>query len=111
MEVVAVRTRSQSIDKGEKATKYFCSLESRNYINRTVSFLEKQTGEIIHKQEDILTEVTDFYSKLYKVKDIQDVNLDEIITDAPRLKQVEADDLEGLLTYQEAAKALKKVKK
>ena len=66
MEGVAIRARVRWIDKGEKATNYFCNLENRNYTNRTVSFLEKQTEETIYKQEDILKEVTNFYSNLYK---------------------------------------------
>lgn len=106
MEGVAIRKKSQWVDKGEKATRYFCKLESRNYTNKTVSFLGKQNGEIIHNQKDILTEVTDFYSNLYKVENVRDVNLDDVITDAQKLNQQEIDGLEGLLTYQEAAKTL-----
>ena len=106
MEGVAVRARTRWIDKGEKATSYFCNLESRNFTNRTVSFLEKQSGEILDKQEDILNEVTNFYSKLYEEKLVHDIKLEEIIQDAPCLKQENIEELEGLLTYQEAAKAL-----
>ena len=89
MEGVAIRARVRWIDKGEKPTNYFCNLENRNYTNRMVSFLEKQTGETLYKQEDILKEVTDFYSNLYKKKNVQDINLNDIIKEAPTLKQDE----------------------
>ena len=49
MEGVTIRTRVRVINKGEKATSYFCNLKNNNHINRTVRFLEKQTGETIYK--------------------------------------------------------------
>ena len=34
--------------EGEKPIKYFCAIESRNYVNKTVKFLELQNGALIY---------------------------------------------------------------
>ena len=110
MEGVAIRTKTKWIDKGEKATRYFCNLENRNFTNRSISFLERPSGETLHQQEDILNEVTNFYSNLYEEKTVQNVDLNQIIKDAPFLNDEEIESLNGKLTYQEAAKVLSNMK-
>lgn len=37
-----VRTKVKWIEYGEKPTKYFLSLEKKNYVNKTVNKLEEQ---------------------------------------------------------------------
>ena len=63
--------------EGDKPTRYFCSLENRNFTNRSVSFLEKVSGEIIDEQSDMLNEVQQFYETLYKEKQVDEINLSE----------------------------------
>ena len=58
---IIVRSRVRWAEEGEKPTKYFCSVESRNYINKTISRVEKDNGQIVTKQENILLEVIQFY--------------------------------------------------
>ena len=60
IEGIAIRCRANWINDGEKPTRYFCNLENRHFINKTVSFLEKQNGETIEDQDDILREVETF---------------------------------------------------
>lgn len=31
-----IRSRTRWVEEGEKPTKYFCNLESRNFINKTI---------------------------------------------------------------------------
>lgn len=31
-----IRSRARWIEEGEKPSKYFCNLESRNYLNKTI---------------------------------------------------------------------------
>jgi hypothetical protein len=50
----------------KKPTKYFCSLESRNYISKQIPRIEKKNGLIICKQEEILEELNQFYETFYK---------------------------------------------
>lgn len=49
-----IRSRVRWIEQGEKPTKYFLNLESRNFLNKTIKKVELEEGEIIHKQSNIL---------------------------------------------------------
>ena len=64
-----VRSRAQWVDEGEKSTKYFCGLESKNYTSKIIPKVEKDNGEIVTDQKEILKEVQYFYENLYKNKD------------------------------------------
>jgi hypothetical protein len=35
-----VRSRARWVEEGEKPTKYFCHLESRNFLNKTIKKVE-----------------------------------------------------------------------
>ena len=50
---VLVRSRMKWAQEGEKPTKYFCSLESRNYINKTILNITKDSGITLNKQDEI----------------------------------------------------------
>ena len=78
IEGIMVRAKSQWIKDGEKATRYFCNLENRNFVNKTVSFLDKGDSEIISDQKQILEEVHDFYKNLYSFKEVNDVDLEPL---------------------------------
>ena len=62
------RTKLKWIEQGEKPTKYFLSLEKRNYVNKTVSKLVTDDG-IVASQVDILNEIERFYKSLYSCYD------------------------------------------
>lgn len=102
-----VRSRINWIQNGEKPSRYFCNLENRNFVDRTMSFLSTNDGNIIYKQDDVLKEVQDYYECLYSARDVTDVNLDTIVHEATKLSQCESDSLEGPLSYTEACCALK----
>ena len=76
IEGMIVRSKVQWIDQGEKATRYFCNLEKRNFLNKTVGFLDRGNGEIVSDQENILQEVKSFYTKLYSFKPVQNIDLE-----------------------------------
>lgn len=110
----AVRARVKWIDEGEKPTKYFCSLESRNYISKQIPRIEKENGLIICKQEEILEELKQFYETLYKKPVVIENenfcrNLDKY-GDIPKLTQDESQSIEGMLTEKEVLEFLKKMK-
>ena len=49
------RSKSKYYEEGEKNTKYFMSLEKRNYTNKTIKQLEIN-NKIIHDQHSITLE-------------------------------------------------------
>ena len=58
----------------------FCSLEARNYINKTVPKIQTVDGNTIQEQQDILREIKHFYSGLYKGKErSQETDYQEIL--------------------------------
>ena len=65
--------------RGKKPTKYFCALESRNYVNKIIPKLVTEDGTFIAKQEDSLEEVNTFYSDLYKHREGRDININNIL--------------------------------
>ena len=107
---IAIRSRARWINEGEKTSKYFCNLENRNYLDKTIPFLEKDDGNIISDQKRILNDVKEYYEKLYSLQDTPDVDIPTDFPNAPVLTQEDSELLEGLITYTEAASALKKMK-
>ena len=110
-----VRTKLKWVEQGEKPTKYFLSLERRNFINKTVNKLVDSNGETITSQAQILSEIEKFYKNLYSCCDdkLQAVDLDTIINknDIRVLDDIKSSNLEGCITYEEALSALKKNEK
>jgi hypothetical protein len=84
-----IRSRAKWVEEGEKPSKYFCSLESRNFLNKTIKKVEVEEDKVIYDQSDILHHVKLFYENLYfcKDSDLLDVDLEDIIKtpDVPRL--------------------------
>ena len=74
-----VRAKIKWAEEGEKPTRYFCSLEFRNYVNKTIPKVQQENGNTIKTQEEILEEVQKFYSNLYaslnSEKDINDQDI------------------------------------
>ena len=56
--------------KGEKNSKYFLSLERRNYTNKVMTKLILDNNEEITSQEDVIKEQTRFYKTLYTSKEV-----------------------------------------
>lgn len=61
-----IRSRAKWVEEGEKPSKYFCALESRNFTNKIIPRLENTEGRVIYEQSEILGETKTFYEKLYK---------------------------------------------
>ena len=110
LEGVALRSKVRWINEGEKPSSYFCNLENRNYLDKAMHFLQRPNGETVSNQTDIIKEVQDFYSNLYKKKDVKDIDLQTVIKEAFKLNETDRKELEGPITYQEALKSLKAMK-
>lgn len=110
MEGVMLRSRARWIAEGEKITKYFCSLEKRNYINKRMTKLVKNDGETIRDTEEISNEVNRFYTQLYRnKKDIKECEISDLVQEMPQLSLEESNSLEGEITLEEAGYALKQM--
>ena len=90
-------------------------MESRNFISKQVSRIEKDDGTLVTKQEEILNETKLFYENLYRKRlQVEKDNLDKkIITyqDVPKLSQDESESIEGTLTEHETLMFFKKNEK
>ena len=64
-----IRSRMQQLSENEKPTKYFCSLETKNYIEKTIKRVKLSNGKTITSQSAILSNVKEFYQSLYENKD------------------------------------------
>lgn len=109
-----VRSRVQWIEEGEKPTKYFCGLESKNFTSKIIPKVEKEGGIIVTNQFDILKEAKSFYENLYKNNNstctVDDLNHSLNNLDFSKLTDDEKLNLEGEITIEEASWALKKMK-
>jgi exonuclease III len=108
-----VRSRARWVEEGEKPTKYFCHLESRNFLNKTIKKVETPE-KILYNQLDIMNEVRRFYQSLYQNTDTEiiDVDLADILTsnDIPKLENNQICDLEKNIDEHELLSVLKNMK-
>ena len=109
-----VRSRVQWLQSGEKPTQFFCSLERKNFIDKTIRKISLDNGEVLTDQSKILSQIKEFYSVLFRNKDsdLQDVDLSEVIKNdgVIRLTKTQAMSLEGPVTLSELGNALKSMK-
>ena len=86
-----IRSRAKWMEDGEKPTKYFCSLESSHYVNKSIPFIEQENGVKLQDQNEILNEAVSFCKTLYKKKDNEinyDINADLFNVEVPKLNKV-----------------------
>ena len=108
-----VRAKIKWAEEGEKPTRYFCSLESRNYVNKTIPKVQQENGNTIKTQEEILKEVQKFYSNLYAPQNSEkDINDQDILKNLqhPVLTNIESSNLEGEITADEISNVLRNMK-
>ena len=105
-----IRSRFNWIDKGEKPSKYFCNLEKRNFVSKQMSCLETDDGNVIFDNKKIIEETKNFFEKLYSRKDVDHVNLNNVIQNDNKLNDREKESIEGPISYQEAHAVLRNMK-
>ena len=104
-----LRSRANWHEYGEKCTKYFCKLEKKNYIYKTISELIDDTGKHLSIQSDILHEQAAFYKKLYSTRKLE-INTETFFNHEIHLNDDQKESCEGNLTYSECGEALKVMK-
>ena len=112
LEGVMLRSRCRYEDLGEKPTKYFLNLESRNYQEKVINNLIDENGEEVYTTQDILETQKKYYKNLYDEKiQIDETPICELIGENEnKLNNEEVQSLEGELTYEELTLALKNMK-
>ena len=58
----------QWLEEGERPTKYFCALENKNFLNKTIKKIN-HNDNILTDQQEILKHVKQYYSVLFQNKD------------------------------------------
>ena len=61
-----IRSRIQWLIEGEKASKTFCKLETRNYIEKTIRKLQIGNGQYVNDQTESLHHRKSYYSNLFE---------------------------------------------
>ena len=75
MEGVLLRSRARWVAEGEKITKYFCSLEKRNYVNKRMFKLVNADGSTTTDLEEINEKVNSFTKHYIKVEKLKNAKL------------------------------------
>ena len=107
-----IRSRAKWLDQGEKVSKYFCNMENRNYISKCMPDLIKSDGNKTQNEYEIIEETKNFYKNLYDAKPVRNIDLNHILnfSDIPKLSEKQKQNMEGLITQEEALVSLKNMK-
>ena len=84
--------------------------EKKNYNRTKIVELELSNGKHLHKADEIMKEIENFYSDLYtSFGDIDDELFANLVhnLEIPKLQDLEKEDLEGELTLEECKEVLK----
>ena len=109
---VMLRSRCRYQDLGEKPSKYFFNLESRNFTNKVITKLVDEDGSEFINTQDVLNCQKRFYENLYDSNNnISDNPIEsEIGENLNKLSDFESEKLEGNITFSELSSALKNMK-
>ena len=106
-----VRSRMKWLVEGEKPSSYFCNLENKNFLEKTIKKLKTQDGKILNDQKEILAYIKIYYENLFANKDsfLEDVNLAELLEKA-NIRTASDHELGNLITTPELGQVLKAMK-
>ena len=107
MKGVLIRSKARWVEEGEKVSSYFCNLEKRNYTNKRITKLTKNDETRITDKAEIVNEVKHFYEKLYEEKEVENIEIIDLVEDIPKIEDNRAQQLEGILTLEEISFSLK----
>lgn len=86
-----------------------------NFTSKIIPKVEKENGDIVTNQKEILKQVKIFYENLYKNRDVEcckpkDIENSLQNVNVRKLSLDEQDKLEGEISVQEAGETLKRMK-
>ena len=76
MNGIGIRSRENWLKDGEKASKFFCNLEKHNYTEKSIKKLKDNDENNIYNQKSILTEIKNFYEKVFAEQKSENEKLD-----------------------------------
>ena len=110
-----IRSKAEWVEKGEKNTAYFLNLEKYRQSKNAIFKLTKSDGQQVDSKENILTEIGNYYQKLYSSKNVpaEEINtyfdsLDSV--NIQKLNNFESNSCEGDITAIECDRVLSKFK-
>ena len=109
MNGAVIRSRANWLEYGEKPSKFFLNLETKNTINKSIPELMINSIKITD-QEQIIKEVRTFYEKLYKKEEIQNTTNYDPQCNPTQISDIEKEKLEQPITKEELDTALKNSK-
>ena len=68
-----IRASIQWINEGECPSKYFCKLENKNFVEKTIKKVEFNDDTLVTDQKKILISVREFYTKLFRKNSTKDL--------------------------------------
>jgi exonuclease III len=107
MDGILLRSKARWAAKGEKISKYYCNLEKRHYVSKQMFKLVTNDGSCLDRTEEMLIETKQYFENLYSERLVPEIDLREFSHTLPKLTDMEAEQLEGLITLEEASSALK----
>ena len=104
---------SQAIwmEEGEKSSKYFLRQAQTRAAQRTITALQKDNGNIIQGNKNILEECAKYYEKLYSSYRFEKERFEQFAPsdNVPRLSEADKSVCEGPMTTEEGKYALSKM--
>ena len=108
-----VRSRTEWLTYGEKPTNFFCGLENKNYVNKTIKKIVNNNNESITNQKEILKTVKQYYDDLFSNKDheLQDVDMESLFENEhiTKLTDKQKNSIEQPITIAEISKVINKM--
>ena len=103
-----IRSRYKSVTEGKKNTKYFLGLETKQQSYNVIRELKSDENGICTTQNDIMGEMCSFYEKLYTSKNINDVDIDDYLSniEIPSLSSVDKEYCDEFPTLEECRDAV-----
>ena len=113
IEGILIRSIAKWINEGEKINKYFCNLENRNFISKSMTKTVSHNGTVLTDTSDICMKAKTFYETLFASKEhlIPKYNLESIFATINKINKEDANSLDGEITYNELLNVLKNTKK
>ena len=101
-----LRSKANWHENGEKCSQYFCKLEKKNFIKKTITELIDDTGHHISDKSKILLQQHDFYKTLHSTTNL-DCNDESFFNHNIKLQEEQKYLCEGNITFKECTQSLK----